>query len=247
MVSAYELSHRRIQDREWNRLAGQLLKNTNVPVRRSMSEAETVITSTDRPGASAPSHPSLPRQLAGKQGFTLPLTIGRSIPSQELRLLQNPVAVTQYLRVATDALQKSGGPSQPAKPETLSELRHEENSDELRRAVAKMTDLRIVEHDEFDVYFAPFERLGPVMEQIAIAREKTFRAVGEGTGLSQDSDEFDPHYRHLFLWDKTECRIAGAYRVGLVDEIVAAYGVEGLYSRSLYKYDELYPTTGLRD
>ena len=26
MVSAYEFSHRRIQDREWNRLAGQLLK-----------------------------------------------------------------------------------------------------------------------------------------------------------------------------------------------------------------------------
>ena len=103
-----------------------------------------------------------------------------------------------------------------------------------------MTDLRIVEHDEFDVYFAPYERLGPVMVQIAIAREKTFRAVGEGTGLSQDSDEFDPHYRHLFLWDKTECRIAGAYRVGLVDEIVATHGVEGLYSRSLYKYDNAF-------
>jgi hypothetical protein len=103
-----------------------------------------------------------------------------------------------------------------------------------------MNDFRVVEHDEFDVYFAPYDRLGPVMEQIAIAREKTFRAVGEGTGFSQDSDEFDPHYRHLFLWDKTECRIAGAYRVGLVDEIVAAYGVEGLYSRSLYKYDEAF-------
>ena len=65
-----------------------------------------------------------------------------------------------------------------------------------------MNDFRVVEHDEFDVYFALYDRLGPVMEQIAIAREKTFRAVGEGTGLSQDSDEFDPHYRHLFLWDK---------------------------------------------
>jgi hypothetical protein len=78
------------------------------------------------------------------------------------------------------------------------------------------------------------------MEQIAIARELTFRSVGEGTGLSKDSDEFDLHYQHLFLWDKTALRIAGAYRVGLVDEIVAAHGVKGLYSRSLYKYDEAF-------
>ena len=125
------------------------------------------------------------------------------IPSQELRLLQNPVAVTQYLRVATDALQKSGG-VQPAEPESFSELSHEQNSDELRRSVAKMTDLRIVEHDEFDVYFAPYERLGPVMVQIAIAREKTFREVGEGTGLSQDSDGLI-RVIGTFLWDKTEC------------------------------------------
>ena len=78
------------------------------------------------------------------------------------------------------------------------------------------------------------------MEQIAVAREITFRSVGEGTGLSKDSDEFDPHYLHLFLWDKAALRIAGAYRVGLVDEIVAEHGVMGLYSRSLYKYDEAF-------
>ena len=241
MVSAYELSHRRIQDREWNRLAGQLLKKYEC----SCTPVYVGGRNSNYFYGAGLVHPRLrtfllPRQLANKQGFTLPLTIGRPIPSQELRLLQNPVAVTQYLRVATDALQRSGELSKPAEPETLSELSHEQSSEELRRTVAKMNDFRVVEHDEFDVYFAPYDRLGPVMEQIAIAREKTFRAVGEGTGFSQDSDEFDPHYRHLFLWDKTECRIAGAYRVGLVDEIVAAYGVEGLYSRSLYKYDEAF-------
>ena len=241
MVSAYELSHRRIQDREWNRLAGQLLKKYEC----SCTPVYVGGRNSNYFYGAGLVHPRLrtlllPRQLANKQGFTLPLTIGRPIPSQELRLLQNPVAVTQYLRVATDSLQRSEDLSKPAGPETLSELSHEQSSEELRRAVAQMDDFRVVEHDEFDVYFAPYDRLGPVMEQIAIAREKTFRAVGEGTGLSQDSDEFDPHYRHLFLWDKAECRIAGAYRVGLVDEIVAAYGVEGLYSRSLYKYDEAF-------
>ena len=241
MVSAYEFNHRRIQDREWHRLAGQLLKKydcTCTPVFVGGRNSNYFY------GAGLV-HPRLrtlllPRQLANKQGFTLPLTIGRPIPSQELRLLQNPVAVTEYLRVATDALQKAKHNPQATELNAISEVNHAQRADELRQAVKNMTDLRVVEHDEFDVYFAPYKRLGPVMEQIAIAREKTFRAVGEGTGLSQDSDEFDPHYRHLFLWDKSKSRIAGAYRVGLVDEIVAIYGVQGLYSRSLYKYDDAF-------
>ncbi|HBW83464.1 MAG TPA: hemolysin [Gammaproteobacteria bacterium] len=241
MVSAYEFNHRRIQDREWHRLAGQLLKKydcTCTPVFVGGRNSNYFY------GAGLV-HPRLrtlllPRQLANKQGFTLPLTIGRPIPSQELRLLQNPVAVTEYLRVATDALQKAKHNPQATELNAISEVNHAQRADELRQAVKNMTDLRVVEHDEFDVYFAPYKRLGPVMEQIAIAREKTFRAVGEGTGLSQDSDEFDPHYRHLLLWDKSKSRIAGAYRVGLVDEIVAIYGVQGLYSRSLYKYDDAF-------
>jgi hypothetical protein len=111
---------------------------------------------------------------------------------------------------------------------------------ELFAAITDLEEFRLIEHEEFDVYCAPYDRLGSIMEQIAIAREITFRSVGEGTGLSKDSDEFDPHYSHLFLWDKAALRIAGAYRVGLVDEIVAEHGVMGLYSRSLYKYDEAF-------
>ena len=241
MVSAYEFSHRRVQDRQWNRLAGQLLKKydcTCTPVYVGGRNSNYFY------GAGLV-HPRLrtlllPRQLANKQGFTLPLTIGHAIPSKELRLVQNPVAVTEYLRVATDALQRAK--YRPVFPEAnaISEVNYSQSSDELREAVTNMIDLRVVEHDDFEVYFAPYEQLGPVMEQIAIAREKSFRAVGEGTGLSKDSDKFDPLYRHLFLWDKSEGRIAGAYRVGLVDEIVAIHGVEGLYSRSLYKYDDAF-------
>jgi putative hemolysin len=240
MVSAYEFSHGRIQDREWNRLAGQLLKKyeaTCIPVHVGGKNSSYFY------GAGL-IHPRLrtlllPRQLANKQGFELSLKFGRPIPAQELRLLKNPVAVTQYLRVSTDAL----GQDQQAQAnlpslQGIEELDPTTTASEVDRAIADLEEFRLVEHEEFDVYCAPYERLGAIMEQIAIAREITFRAVGEGTGLSKDSDEFDPHYLHLFLWDKAEKRIAGAYRVGLVDEIVARHGVKGLYSRSLYKYDE---------
>lgn len=241
MVSAYEFRQRRIQDRPWTRLVGQLIKryqSTTVPLYVGGRNSPYFY-------AAGMIHPRLrtvllPRQLANKQGYTLPLTVGRPIPSQELRLLHSPKAVTEYLRVSTDALAQrpQSEPPRSLPPEGVEQFDANVNATQTGQALRQMEPL--VRHEEFDVYCAPYHSLGAIMDQIAIAREVSFRAVGEGTGLSRDSDQFDPHYLHLFLWDKAEQRIAGAYRVGLVDEIVAGHGVEGLYSRSLYKYDDAF-------
>jgi putative hemolysin len=241
MVSAYERGHRRIQDRAWNRLAGQLLKRyqaTCLPVHVGGTNSRLFY-------AAGMIHPRLrtallPRQLANKQGFKLELRFGRPILAAELRLLQSPRAITDYLRVSTDALVREPKTRLRTKDQLVVDSSPVSGSAELFSAITGLEECRLIEHEELDVYCIPYDRLGPIMEQIAIAREVTFRSVGEGTGLSKDSDEFDPHYLHLFLWDKTALRIAGAYRVGLVDEIVAKHGVKGLYSRSLYKYDEAF-------
>ena len=241
MVSAPEWGNLRIQDRQWNRLAGQLVKKyqcTTLPVYVGGQNSRYFY------GAGL-IHPRLrtlllPRQLANKNGFELPLTLGRPIPAQELRLLQSPLAITDYLRVSTDAMALDPPAAKKAELKNIDDLHAVASQSQLESDIAGMAEFRLLEHEEFDVYCAPFERLGAVMEQIAIAREITFRSVGEGTGESRDSDEFDPHYEHLFLWDKNENRVAGAYRVGLVDKIVANHGVKGLYSRSLYQYDEAF-------
>ena len=243
MVSAWDMGRGRIQDRQWSRLAGQLLQKyqcTCLPIGVGGNNSKLFY-------AAGIIHPRLrtlllPRQLANKQGFRLPLTLGRPIPAHELRLLRNPLAITQYLRVVTDALVSI---SSPEKVQTAQHVvaRVDTNTDpklELSSAIQALVDCRLVQHEEFDVYFATYDRLGSIMGQIAIDREIAFRAVGEGTGLSSDSDEFDPHYRHLFLWDKVAQRIAGAYRVGLVDEIMSKHGVKGLYTRSLYRYDKAF-------
>ena len=239
MVSAYEHSQRRIQDRPWNRLVGQLIKRyqcTCLPVHVGGRNSRLFY------GAGL-IHPRLrtvllPRQLANKQGFELPLTFGKPVPATELRLLQSPIAITEYIRVSTEALGPEAIVQAKSDHQGIDELPLKEMDEGLESTLSDLQQYRLIEHEEFDVYCAPFESLGEIMEQIAVAREVTFRSVCEGTGLSKDSDEFDPHYLHLFLWDKANHRIAGAYRVGLVDEIVAKYGVKGLYSRSLYEYDE---------
>ena len=241
MVSTYEYQHRRILDRPWNRLVGQLTKRyecTTVPVYVGGRNSNYFYIA----GAIHPRLRTmlLPRQLANKRDYKLLLTFGRPIPFQELRLLSSSKAVTEYLRVSTDALAGSSIRETRKQKNSVQILAKTIAADRLGRDVKSLREFLLIDHDEYEVYCAPFDSLGLIMDEIAIAREVTFREVGEGTGFSKDSDEFDPHYQHLFLWDKANSRVAGAYRVGFVDDIVAEHGVVGLYSRSLYRYDEAF-------
>jgi len=95
---------------------------------------------------------------------------------------------------------------------------------------------RLIDCNGLQVYCARADRIPSVLEEIGRLRELTFRAAGEGTGKPCDLDEFDAHYLHLFLWDAAAARLAGAYRLGLVDEIVPSRGKQGLYTHSLFSY-----------
>ena len=73
------------------------------------------------------------------------------------------------------------------------------------------------------------------MLEIGRLREESFRAAGEGTGKALDLDAYDESYVQLALWDRQKQQVAGAYRIGHVDALLAAKGLEGLYSASLFK------------
>jgi putative hemolysin len=77
-----------------------------------------------------------------------------------------------------------------------------------------------------------------VMREIGRLRELTFRSAGEGTGLPRDVDRFDSDYLQLVLWDGASLEIAGAYRIGRADKLLANRGWTGLYSNSLFSYGE---------
>ncbi|MBL8991620.1 MAG: GNAT family N-acetyltransferase, partial [Phycisphaerae bacterium] len=80
------------------------------------------------------------------------------------------------------------------------------------------------------------EDIPNVLLEIGRLRERTFRAVGEGTGAERDLDGFDRTYRHLFVWDDARRRVIGAYRLGLTDELCADGRPEGLYTATLFRY-----------
>lgn len=95
----------------------------------------------------------------------------------------------------------------------------------------------LVETESFQVFCAQSRAIPATLREIGRLRELTYRAVGEGTGRDLDLDRFDDEYQHLFMWDKEKQRVVGAYRIGQSDRLVAARGVDALYTRTLFKYD----------
>jgi putative hemolysin len=128
---------------------------------------------------------------------------------QRLDDLPNPAARIAYLRSRVAALTpRKSGPAEaaPIAPELLSSL-------VAREIAALPADCRLLEHGSFEVYCAPAHAIPMTLREIGRLRERTFRAVGEGTGRASDLDEFDHRYLHLFLWNRSRSEIVGAYRM----------------------------------
>ncbi|MEV3838059.1 lysophospholipid acyltransferase family protein, partial [Aeromonas dhakensis] len=77
-----------------------------------------------------------------------------------------------------------------------------------------------------------------ILRELGRLREIAFRAVGEGSGRRRDLDAFDDDYHHLILWDPTRLEIIGAYRFAPVAELLASKGLDGLYSHTLFGFEE---------
>jgi putative hemolysin len=110
-------------------------------------------------------------------------------------------------------------------------------SEAIEADVAALDDAALLQSGSFTVYCAPASRLPALLPELGRLRELTFRGAGEGTGRARDLDGFDAHYLHLFVWDREQRAVAGAYRLCPTDTL-GAPGVTGLYTRTLFEYDQ---------
>jgi putative hemolysin len=94
----------------------------------------------------------------------------------------------------------------------------------------------LIDAGQYAVYCARAHEMPRTLDEIGRLRAITYRAAGEGTGEAIDLDAFDADYLHLFAWDRRERQVVGAYRIGVVSEIVRRHGLAGLYTRTLFEY-----------
>lgn len=192
----------------------------------------------------------LPTMTSKKSRSVIEVHIGTPIPPTELAKFENDDEVTKFLRLRTYALEGRG--VEPRKHKLLHLRRKSRQKTAIQADILDETPVEALEAEitalpenafllsgsDLDVYITRLNEKSALMREIGRLREITFRAVGEGTGRSKDVDVFDSHYHHLFLWNKKDRKIVGAYRLGLADEICRKYGVAGLYTHTLFKFDD---------
>ncbi|WP_028009411.1 lysophospholipid acyltransferase family protein [Solimonas flava] len=184
----------------------------------------------------------LARDLLALRGRTLGLRFGELVEPRELARIPDE-AQTDYLRLLTYTLGVERG-SEPA-PRALQPLAPRSDASALAAEVAGLADCRLLQAGEFELYLAPAPRLPRLLDEIGRLREESFRALQEGSGRARDLDRYDPLYEHLFLWHPQRREVVGAYRFGFTDAIVPRHGVQGLYTRTLFRYDaRLFAQTG---
>jgi len=182
----------------------------------------------------------LPRELLNKRGASVRVRIGSGIRPKRFARYSEPQQLIDYLRLQTFLLDNTGssiGPLSGTTSTGMAALGEALPGEALRQELAALPSGQcLLQAGAMEVWQAEATQIPLLLQEIGRLRETTFRAVGEGTGRSIDLDRFDAHYRHLFLWNRETQEIAGAYRIGAIDDILARHGIAGLYTAELFRY-----------
>ena len=247
-----------ILDKNWEKPAIKLIKMAKVPVVPMYFHA----TNSPLFYNMAKLHPDLqtillPSEMMNKREEPIRIRIGKAVSVKVMEEQENIEELGEFLKgkvymlqsyfdkrkSVTDILKlpnlklnfplnKSGNVVQNIIDETPREdIIHEVNK-------LKGTDKMLFSNGNYDVYFSEYDEIPSIMREIGRQRELTFRAIGEGSNMPFDLDEYDKHYHHMFLWDNRAEKLVGAYRMGLGSEIMKKMGIDGFYTASLFQFDQ---------
>jgi hypothetical protein len=179
------------------------------------------------------------KSLLKRQGSVLRVAAGGLVHPRRLEALTPESAITLVRGHATALASRIEEPFRPGlgqpMPRDQEPLAEPQPPAVLEEEIAVLpSEQRLATGGGLEVWVATAQQVPHVLLELGLEREKAFRAVGEGTGRGLDLDRFDEWYSHLLLWDPAKRCVAGGYRMGLTDEILATRGKEGLYTQTLF-------------
>lgn len=248
-VSTYR-DHKMIVDRPWDAGAIKLIQKAKVPVIPIYFHAKNSTFFYRLASISDLLRTAkLPSEMLSQKKRKIKVRIGNPVSVENIEEIESQEALTAFLRRKTymlaNAFEKK--PFFKGIPKNLNLKGHkqpqkivEATSDELMIAeveACRTMDKRLLESKNYEVFLAKKEVIPNILKEIGRLREITFRAIGEGTNLSVDLDNFDDYYYHMFLWDNEVNKIAGAYRMGMGAEIYKEHGINGFYLQDLFRFE----------
>lgn len=193
----------------------------------------------------------LPAMMDRQRNRVIDMRVGTPLPWRDLAKYSTDEELINYMRLRAYALEARETEVSPPRRRLRFPLRRRRATsstsvpvvdavpaEQLEAEVARLPEsARLLASGDLEVYIERAPAMPAIMRELGRLREITFRGVGEGTGREIDLDMFDDHYLHLFIWNRPKREIVGAYRLGLADEIVERFGVEGLYTHTLFQFD----------
>ncbi len=234
-------------DKPWEEGAVRLIKKAKVPVIPIYFHAKnsrlfyvlSKISGTLRTA-------KLPSEVISQGGRVIKVRIGKPISLKDQEAFQDIPAFSEFLRRKTYML---ANPYEKSKKlisgknikikKTIKKIIPQGDKEAFIKEVAvlRANDGRLLESKNYEVFFANAKDIPNLIQEIGRLRERTFRAVGEGTNKEIDIDKYDAYYSHLFLWDREANCLVGAYRMGLGKEIFKTFGIKGFYINTLFRIE----------
>ncbi len=192
---------------------------------------------------------ALPSEAISKRRRKIAVRIGKPISVKDQAGFADYDLLGEFIRKKTYILAKTFEQKKQIKlPKINSKGNFKEiiapvETEKLVEDIKNLTDLGdlMFEKNDYQCFLSDSSAMPNLLKEISRLREITFRLVGEGTGESFDLDKYDKYYKHLILWDKKANKIAGAYRMGLGQDIYDKYGIKGFYLSELFTFEpELY-------
>lgn len=262
-VSTYQKRFSKVEDKPWSKSIVKLILQTGVPVVPTYIDGRNSLI-FHLLGKIHPMLRTvrLPLELTNKKGQSVSVAFGSPVSAKMLKDIGNVDQVSDFLRANVYCLRSVSTDTSAVAEDTevlrraaLSRLRMRKKrkivvaksaASEVVQAVDPVllgreldsiaADRMLVRVGDMCLFCAPTSDIPLTMREIARLREVTFRAVGEGTSMELDSDEYDDLYEHLFIWDAEKQAIAGAYRIGFGDVLLDNRGFEGFYTYTLFEF-----------
>ena len=175
------------------------------------------------------------RELTQSPARKLNLRIAMTLDPKKTADLQHDPRAAQKLRARVhledDLRSVPKKIASAPKPESAS------TENELPADTPPPESFRLFSKAPFDVYLFRGDASPAQLDLLGRARAITFRAAGQGTGKEVDLSPEDDYYHHLIVWDTETGQLAGAYRIGIVPEILAEHSQTGLYLDHVFHID----------
>jgi putative hemolysin len=243
-VASWSRHHRRVLDPQWNRNMARIARMTGA------KSIPAFISGANSVGFQLAGliHPRLrtlflPHELINKRGRRMEIRIGGPIEGETLKAIHDDDKAIDLLRWNSSLLSlqdRIGSPRTRFFPANWQPERAVASAEDPTVLVGELQALPagalLESAGKMRVYALNSRQAPRIVREIGRLREITFRASGEGTGKARDLDRFDAYYTHLVLWNDERQEIAGAYRICNVQAVLHRYGMRGLYTATLFRF-----------